>query len=99
MDLVYQKFGRDPRRERAWVGHSLRESCDVPAVKEARPRLLQQPFRCDGIECQTPKVSGCLRRVDEKSMGGWSLLTATVRSGRPVDHDEPEAPGYRHQFT
>ncbi len=29
----------------------------------------------------------------------WSRLTETVRGGRPVDHDKPEAPDYRRQFT
>ncbi|MBI4001086.1 MAG: methyltransferase [Nitrospira defluvii] len=29
----------------------------------------------------------------------WSRLTETVRCGRPVDHDEPEAADYRHQFA
>ncbi|MDP9131730.1 MAG: methyltransferase, partial [Nitrospirota bacterium] len=29
----------------------------------------------------------------------WSQLTQIVRSGRPLDHDNHEAPGYRRQFT
>ncbi len=29
----------------------------------------------------------------------WSRLGESVKTGRPLDHDQPEAPGYRRSFT
>lgn len=29
----------------------------------------------------------------------WARLLESIRSGRPLDHEEPEAPGYRREFT
>jgi len=51
------------------------------------------------LNAKHPKYRGAYIELMKSQWTDWSRLTGTVRSGRPVDHDEPEAPGYRRQFT
>jgi SAM-dependent methyltransferase len=57
------------------------------------------PFAATVLNAKHPKYRGAYVELMKSQWADWSRLTATVRSGRPVDHDEPEAPGYRRQFT
>ncbi len=57
------------------------------------------PFAATILNAKHPKYRGAYVELMKSHWTDWSQLTQVVRSGRPVDHDEPEAPGYRRQFT
>ncbi|MEP7153005.1 MAG: class I SAM-dependent methyltransferase, partial [Nitrospira sp.] len=57
------------------------------------------PFAATILNAKHPKYRGAYVELMKHQWTDSSQLTRTVRSGRPVDHDEPEAPGYRRQFT
>lgn len=69
-------------------------------VKETRQHLSQDsPYAATILNAEPPKYRGAYVELMKRQWTDWSQLTRTVRSVRPVDHDEPEAPGYPRQFT
>lgn len=46
-----------------------------------------------------PKYRGAYLELLKSHWEDWSRLTEAVQSGLPVDHGEPEEPGYRRRFT
>ena len=69
-------------------------------VKETRQHLSQDsPYAATILNAEPPKYRGAYVELMKQQWTDWSQLTRTVRSERPVDHDEPEAPGYPRQFT
>lgn len=68
-------------------------------LKKRGGTYCNSPFAATGLNATHPKYRGAYVNLLKNQWADWSKLTETVRSGRPVDHDEPEAPGYRRQFT
>ena len=51
------------------------------------------------LNAKHPAYRGAYLELLKSQWTDWSRLTEPVRTGKPVDHDEPEAPEYRRQFT
>lgn len=56
-------------------------------------------FSATQLNAKHPKYRGAYLDLLKSQWTDWSHLTDTVKFGRPVDYDEPEAPDYRRQFT
>lgn len=68
-------------------------------LKKRGAAYCNSPFAATGLNAKHPTYRGAYVDLLKNQWGDWSNLTETVRSGRPVDHDEPETPGYRRHFT
>ncbi|MGQ0811608.1 MAG: methyltransferase [Nitrospiraceae bacterium] len=51
------------------------------------------------LNAKNAQYRGAYLNLLKNHWADWSRLTESVRTGLPVDHDEPEEPGYRSQFT
>ena len=51
------------------------------------------------LNAGSPAYRGAYLELLRNHWADWSCLTGSVKTGLPVDHDEPEEPGYREQFT
>lgn len=51
------------------------------------------------LNATRPSYRGAYIQLLRNHWTDWSRLTDSIRSGLPLDHDEPEEPGYREQFT
>lgn len=57
------------------------------------------PFAATILNAKHPKYRGAYVELLKSQWTDWSQLTQTVRSGRPLGHNEPDSPTYRRQFT
>jgi SAM-dependent methyltransferase len=51
------------------------------------------------LNAQHPAYRGDYLRLITSHWADWGRLLESVKTGLPLDHDEPEEPGYRHRFT
>ncbi len=51
------------------------------------------------LNAKSPAYRGAYLALLRNHWADWSRLTDSVKTGLPLDHDEPEEPGYREQFT
>ncbi len=51
------------------------------------------------LNAKHPKYRGAYLELLKGQWADWSHLTIAVRSGCPLDRDEPDSPAYRRQFT
>jgi hypothetical protein len=51
------------------------------------------------LNAKHPEYRGAYIELLKSQWADWSHLTETVRTGRPLDRDEPDSPVYRRQFT
>jgi len=68
-------------------------------LKKRGAAYRNSPFAATVLNAKHPKYRGAYVDLLKNQWTDWSKLTETVRSGRPVDHNEPEVPGSRRQFT
>ena len=52
-----------------------------------------------GLNAQHPAYRGDYLRLITSHWADWGRLLESVKTGLPLDHDEPEEPDYRRQFT
>jgi SAM-dependent methyltransferase len=52
-----------------------------------------------GLNAQHPAYRGDYLRLITSHWADWGRLLESVNKGLPLDHDEPEEPGYRRRFT
>ncbi|MBX3237894.1 MAG: methyltransferase domain-containing protein [Nitrospiraceae bacterium] len=63
------------------------------------PRYRNSPFAATALNARDRAYRGAYLELLKSQWHDWSRLTEAVRTGSPLDHDEPEVPGYRRQFT
>jgi SAM-dependent methyltransferase len=51
------------------------------------------------LNAQHPAYRGDYLRLITSHWADWGRLLESVKTGLPLDHDEPEEPGYRYRFT
>lgn len=51
------------------------------------------------LNANSPSHRGAYLDLLKNHWADWSRLTASAKTGLPLDHDEPEEPGYRERFT
>ena len=51
------------------------------------------------LNAQHPAYRGDYLRLITSHWADWGRLLESVKTGLPLDHGEPEKPGYRHRFT
>jgi SAM-dependent methyltransferase len=57
------------------------------------------PVAATCLNAKHPAYRGEYLELLKSQWSHWSHLTESVRIGLPVDHDKPEGPDYRRQFT
>lgn len=68
-------------------------------LKKRGQRYRNSPFAASCLNARHRAYRGAYLELLKGQWNDWSRLTESVRTGLPVDHGEPEAPGYRRQFT
>lgn len=51
------------------------------------------------LNAKSPQYRGAYLELLRGQWEDWSKLTESVRTGRPVEHEDPDDPDYRRQFT
>jgi len=51
------------------------------------------------LNANHPSYRGSYLELLKNHWADWGRLTEAVRTGRPLDHEQPEEPGYRRAFT
>nr|MBI3613742.1 methyltransferase domain-containing protein [Nitrospirota bacterium] len=57
------------------------------------------PLGLGELNAKSPKYRGAYLRLLKNHWADWSHLTKHVRSGKPLEDDEPDAAAYRREFT
>ncbi len=57
------------------------------------------PFPTTVLNAKHPKYRGAYVELLQSHWADWSRLTRVVRTGSPVERDEPDSPAYRRRFT
>lgn len=62
-------------------------------------RYANGPLARTALNARSPQYRGAYLELLRGHCDDWSRLTEVVRKGRPVEHDDPDEPAYRRQFT
>jgi SAM-dependent methyltransferase len=57
------------------------------------------PLAATALNAEDPAYRGSYLRLITNHADDWLRLSESVKTGEPLDKDEPEEPGYRRQFT
>ncbi len=57
------------------------------------------PLGSGELNAKSPQYRGAYLRLLKNHWADWSHLTEQVRSGKPLEDDEPDAVAYRREFT
>jgi len=62
-------------------------------------RYRNSPLAASALNADDPAYRGSYVRLMTNHANDWLRLAESVRTGEPLDKDEPEEPDYRRQFT
>jgi SAM-dependent methyltransferase len=62
-------------------------------------RYRNSPLAATALNADDPAYRGSYLRLITNHWNDWLRLMESVKTGEPLDKDEPEAPDYRRQFT
>ena len=62
-------------------------------------RYRNSPLTASALNADDPAYRGSYVRLMTNHANDWLRLAESVRTGEPLDKDEPEEPDYRRQFT
>lgn len=68
-------------------------------LHKKRNRYRNSPLAASALNADDPAYRGSYVRLMTNHANDWLRLAESVRTGEPLDKDEPEDPDYRRQFT
>lgn len=76
-----------------------RNLAGVGLLKKQGDRYRSGPLGLGALNAHSPRYRGAYLRLLKNHWVDWSHLTEHVRSGTPLEDDEPDAAAYRREFT
>jgi SAM-dependent methyltransferase len=68
-------------------------------LRKKGDRFRNSRLAATALNAEAPAYRGSYLNLIMNHWMDWARLTESVRTGQPLDKDEPEAPDYRRQFT
>ncbi len=81
------------------LGILCRNLAMVGLLKKRGDEYRNSALTAGELNAKSAKYRGAYLELMKNHWADWSRLLESVKTGRPVDHDQPEDPGYRRQFT
>src|SRR5207249_7448654 len=76
-----------------------RNLASAGVLKKHEARYRNGLLAVTGLNAKSPQYRGAYLELLRGQWEDWSKLTESVRTGRPVEHEDPDDPDYRRQFT
>jgi len=76
-----------------------RNLASAGVLKKHGARYENGPVARTALNVRSPQYRGAYLDLMRGHWADWAHLTKSVKKGRPVEHDDPDDPAYRRQFT
>ncbi|MBM4132875.1 MAG: methyltransferase [Nitrospira sp.] len=76
-----------------------RNLTSIGLLKKQGSSYRNGPLGSGELNAKSPRYRGAYLRLLKNHWVDWSHLTEQVRSGKPLEDDEPDAAAYRREFT